>query len=306
MKTFSSFILSVLAVAALVGAPAAVAQQATAAAATAAVPDTPADALNRPETVITSDELDMVGGEETNHFFFRGNVRIEATNMLATCDQMEVVSARQASAATAPAPAQADAAGAANIGSIREIIMTGNVIIAQEGRRATAGKATLYPQEGRVVLEDSPRVTDEQGTLSGWRMELNRGEKTVRILSNPAEGGRTRVTLPSMQDLGYRDLVGGDAAATDAEAKPAGAADSAGSATAGSAAAGSTTGAAGTAAPQAGGAAAASGKDTSSGASSTSATGTPAAADSPADKEEASPRENSGRGWNPVTSSRRR
>lgn len=218
-------------------APAALAQSPAPAPAVTSEPQPkPSD---RPETVITSDELDMVGGEDANHFFFRRNVRIQATNMLATCDEMEVVSGRQRGAAAAStggstggnaASAGNSVTGAAglgggdsgpNIGSIREIIMRGNVVISQEGRRATAGKATLYPQDGRVVLEDNPRVTDSQGTLSGWRMELNRGERTVKILSNPNE--RTKVTLPSIGDLGFSEMVGsGDADKKDASAPKAG------------------------------------------------------------------------------------
>lgn len=203
-------------------------------------PAPPAD--NRPQTVISSDELDMVGGDEANHFYFRGNVKVQATNMIATCDELEVISARQQSKGESDAAQQGQSAAAAaqqskndatvaqqgqsdatsapqqgespdsrakreaaapNIGSIREIIMRGNVVISQEGRRATAGVAYLYPQEGRVVLAENPLVTDAQGTLSGWRMELYRGERKVRILSNPEETQRTRVTLPALQDLGY-------------------------------------------------------------------------------------------------------
>lgn len=203
--------------------------------AVAAEPAPPADA--RPETVISSDELDMVGGEESNHFYFRGNVKVQATNMLATCDELEVISARksvpktedQSAAPETPAPAGSGAVAAAkaaatpDIGSIREIVMRGNVVISQEGRRATAGIAYLYPQEGRVVLAEGPLVTDAQGTLSGWRMELYRGERKVRILSNPDETQRTRVTLPALQDLGYGELGGTEpnaAAPASAEAAP--------------------------------------------------------------------------------------
>lgn len=226
--------------------------------AVAAQPRPPAD--KRPETVISSDELDMVGGDEANHFYFRGNVKVQATNMLATCDELEVISARQggksdadegSKGASATGSAEGDGAegskaeavdpkndtslsrqraaagnatekpdardaAAPNIGSIREIIMRGNVVISQEGRRATAGVAYLYPQEGRVVLADNPLVTDEQGTLSGWRMELYRGERRVRILSNPDEKQRTRVTLPALQDLGYGEMGAGAGAADTA------------------------------------------------------------------------------------------
>lgn len=312
--------------------------------AVAPVPAPPAD--SRPETVISSDELDMVGGDEANHFYFRGNVKVQATNMIATADELEVISARQttkggeasaagASSATSGSAAAASGTGASasgsgtasganagaasaprggasadaaapNIGSIREIIMRGNVVISQEGRRATAGIAYLYPQEGRVVLADNPKVTDAQGTLSGWRMELYRGERKVRILSNPDEKQRTRVTLPALQDLGYNEL--GDSAAPAPEAQPATPNTGSVPNAAPAADAGSATPAGGSAAPATtSGQPAAVSSASSQAAASPSGAGEPAAASTtPAKPEEAepAPRERSG-GWNPVNSRRR-
>jgi len=62
-------------------------------------------------------------------------------------------------------------------------------------------EAEIYPQEGRVVLLDSPVVTNKDGILTGWKITLLQGEQKVLVESNP-NGGRTRITLPQIQDLG--------------------------------------------------------------------------------------------------------
>jgi len=147
------------------------------------------------ETVITSNELELIGGDTQNRFYFTGNVKVTGTNLVATCDAMEVIAAR--SGATAPTVGQ--------MGAIQTIVMTGNVVIEQAGRRATAGRAEILPHQDMVVLTQDPVVTDSQGTVTGHRMELLKGERKARVFGDPASGGRTKVTLPGFKDLGFED-----------------------------------------------------------------------------------------------------
>ncbi|WP_269539187.1 LptA/OstA family protein [Cerasicoccus fimbriatus] len=149
-------------------------------------------------TVITSDNLELVGGDSENRFFFTGNVKITGTNMLATCDEMEVIAARSGSTEKT----------VGEMGAIESIIMMGNVVIEQSGRKATGGRAEILPNDDKVILSEGPRVEDSRGVVSGWKMILHKGERKVEVLSDPnatGESGRTRVQLPGFKDLGYDD-----------------------------------------------------------------------------------------------------
>ncbi|WP_309400176.1 LptA/OstA family protein [Cerasicoccus maritimus] len=149
-------------------------------------------------TIITSDNLELVGGDTENRFYFNGNVKITGTNLLATCDEMEVVASR--SGATDKTVGQ--------MGAIDQIIMLGNVAIEQSGRKATGGRADILPNENKVILSEGPRVEDSQGVVTGWKMILLKGERKVQVLSDPnatGDSGRTRVQLPGFKDLGYED-----------------------------------------------------------------------------------------------------
>ena len=143
------------------------------------------------ETLITAETLEMVSSDEENRFFFIGNVRIVSTNLIATCDRLTVFSSRGGD----------PDATLGEIGSIRQIVAEGNVVIEQAGRRATAGKATILPNQGRVILEENPAVEDSQGRVEGWRMTLLRGENRAVVEGGP-DGERPRVRLPTMPDLG--------------------------------------------------------------------------------------------------------
>lgn len=153
------------------------------------------------ETLITSDLFEMVGGETENYFYFQGNVVVTGTNLRATCDTMEVVADREQSAA------QEKAVG--KVGTIQSILMTGNVVVEQSGRRAEAGRADILPREDKVVLTESPKVYDSEGTVSGWRITLFKGERRALVEGDPDKKGdpsqRPRIQLPAFQDLGFED-----------------------------------------------------------------------------------------------------
>lgn len=148
-------------------------------------------------TVITSDSLEMISGSTVNRFFFTGSVIVTGNNLKATCDEMEVVSRR---VSENPEP---EGGTIGQIGSIERIILKGNVVIQQAGRDARAGHAEILPIDGRVVLTENPVVTDAEGTVSGYRMELVKGERVARVFGAPEGGQRPRVTLPTLPDLGY-------------------------------------------------------------------------------------------------------
>lgn len=167
----------------------------------------PAAGGSEPRTLILSDRLELVTSESANRFLFEGNVRVEGNNLEATCDRMEVLANRKAGSEPE--------ATFGEIGSIESILATGRVRITQGGRRAEAGRAEIFPREGKVILTENPKVIDEKGMeATGTRMILLQGERKAVIEGAPEGGtkGRPRVVLPSIPDLGYPDGADADPA----------------------------------------------------------------------------------------------
>ena len=152
-----------------------------------------------PKTEIFSDKLVMVSGEKDNHFLFTGNVEVRATNMVATCEKLEVYADKDKAPKAVTEPPKP---GTPPIGKIERIVALGNVRIIQQARIATAGRAEIHPQVGKVILMDSPVVTNKDGILTGWRITLYQGEQKVEVESDPNRARRPSITLPQIPDLG--------------------------------------------------------------------------------------------------------
>ena len=152
-----------------------------------------------PKTEIFSDKLTMVSGDKDNHFLFTGNVEVRATNMVATCEKLEVYAGKDTSNKS---PTEPPKPGSPPIGKIDRIVAIGNVRVIQDARIATAGKAEIFPQIGKVVLMESPVVTNKDGVLTGWRITLYQGEQKVEVESDPNRKRRPSIVLPQIPDLG--------------------------------------------------------------------------------------------------------
>ncbi len=164
------------------------------------------------KTVITSDQLEMENRETSNHFFFKGRVKIEGSNMQATCDEMQVISKR-------PGDKGASAAGSpdAQFGAIEIIIATGNVTIKQTGRKATATRAEIHPDKDYLELKGNVILETDQGLVSGPHFILEKG-KRARMVGNAIDG-RPRVVLPGLPDLGVskEDLLKNEKVQNDSD-----------------------------------------------------------------------------------------
>jgi lipopolysaccharide transport protein LptA len=154
-----------------------------------------ADEPSIPETVISSDRLEMENDGEKAFFLFSDHVKLTGNNLIVTCDRLEIHADRTGDLE----------ANVGQIGSIRQILALGNVSISQEGRVATAGRAEVLPGQDKIVLTESPMVTDTQGTVSGERITFFRGDRRAIV-----EGGATgpaRVILPALPNLGFDNNV---------------------------------------------------------------------------------------------------
>ncbi len=147
------------------------------------------------QTIIESEALVMQGHEDRNEFTFSGGVRVESEDLVLTCNELFVLALR--SEDDKPAKGEDETVG--RIGAIERITAIGNVEIRQGGRLATAGRAEVSPEGGILTLSESPKIIDENATVEGWKIILNRDSRTAQVLPEPSEAGqpgkRSRVVL---------------------------------------------------------------------------------------------------------------
>lgn len=144
-------------------------------------------------TVIESGTAEMVSTDKETTFTFGQGVVVTGTNLRITCDNLEVVARRSGDPSATFGKQE----------NFKSLIATGNVRIVQNDREATCERAEVFPGDDKVVLSGNPKVrsVDGQYEASGPRMELLKGERRARIIS---EGGaRPRIALPEIKDLGY-------------------------------------------------------------------------------------------------------
>jgi lipopolysaccharide export system protein LptA len=155
------------------------------------------DTPNASQTVISSDRLEMNNNGQTASFNFTGNIKLTGTNLIVTCDVLEVQTERNEDPETSTE----------KLGSIRSIIAIGNVSISQRGRKATAGRAEVYPNEDKIILTENPIAIDDQGTvMTGGKMTLFRGVGKILIESDTSN--RVKVSSSALPDLGFSEKEG--------------------------------------------------------------------------------------------------
>lgn len=143
------------------------------------------------ETVVTSLVLRMV--EENDHTLFRftDDVQVEATNLKATTERLDVIAqdARDNNEVTSSGNRALQ---------LDRIEAHESVEIIQAGRISTADRAFILPRSGKVVLEGEAVVDDERGRVSGHRMTLLQGQRKAVVEGGGSGDGRARITLPAL------------------------------------------------------------------------------------------------------------
>ncbi len=179
----------------------------------------PAQAQQKPaqQTIMEGDNLVIESKPDGRTVFvFSNNVRIIGTNLLSTCDRLEIVSLGGSENKSAPAPTPKPAANGqlpllpaatSPVGAIELITATGHVEIFQGTRHATSDKAEIYPNEkvkdsaakkdsvGRIVLSGSPKVVDGTSQLTGGRITLYTGEGRIVVEPEKSDFENTRPTV---------------------------------------------------------------------------------------------------------------
>lgn len=127
-------------------------------------------------TVITAKFVKSQSVQEETHFLLTGNVRVEATALLLTCDRLEIIALRSARRLK-----ELKDSSLGDADKFKSLIATGNVRIVQNGRIATCGRAEILPQEDRIVLTENPLIEDGGNLHAGTKITLYRGEERVEV-----------------------------------------------------------------------------------------------------------------------------
>lgn len=146
------------------------------------------------QTEIEAESLRAEITEEEGYLIGVGSVRMVATNLEITCNQIEVFTDVK------------DKDGNDTIGdvsSINRIIATGNVRIVQDQRTATAGLAEVYPRDDFILLDNDPILYQGAITIDGTgaQLKIHRGNGRVEWIGDP--NNKIHISAPPLQDLGF-------------------------------------------------------------------------------------------------------
>ncbi len=143
------------------------------------------------DTIVRSNLLRMIEEPKQTVFRFTENVTVAATNLDASCQRLDVVAMEKKTK-------DAKSGETKDRLEVQRIEAIDSVEVKQDGRVATAQKAFILPEEGKVILEGNAVVNDEQGKVSGHRMTLLQGKRRAIVEGGGPDGERAKITLPAL------------------------------------------------------------------------------------------------------------
>lgn len=143
------------------------------------------------QTVVSSQLLRMLEEPTRTVFRFTENVKVTGTNLEASCELLDVVAIEKKTK-------DGKSGDLKERLEVQRIEAVDTVEVKQDGRVATADKAFILPQEGKVILEGNAVVNDAQGRVSGHRMRLLQGQRRAIVEGGGPKGERARITLPAL------------------------------------------------------------------------------------------------------------
>lgn len=148
------------------------------------------------QTEIEAESLRAEITEDKGYLIGVGNVKMTATNLQITCNQIEVFTDIK------------DKDGNESIGdisSINRIIATGNVRIVQDQRTATAGLAEVLPNEDFILLDKDPILYQGSITIDGTgaQLRIHRGNGRIEWVGDP--NNKIHISAPPIKDLGFEE-----------------------------------------------------------------------------------------------------
>ncbi len=149
-------------------------------------------------TVIEAERSRSESIDDTVYFIFSGSVKLTATNLIITCNQLEVFASNKEED-------KDEESALGDFSSIQKIVATGNVRIVQEERTATAGRMEVLPNEDVIVLDDDPMVFQDAITIGGPGTQLKIHSGNGRVEWTGDSNNKVRFSGPPIQDFGYED-----------------------------------------------------------------------------------------------------
>jgi lipopolysaccharide transport protein LptA len=138
-------------------------------------------------TTIDSEQVQVITAPEQTVFYFEGKVKLTSTGLKGTCDRMEITM-----------PENEGGKGVGEMGSVTYILALGNVEMIQVDRRATAGRADIYPPEGKIVFTENPVVYENDNIIKGERITLFRDQGKMIVEGGESGSSRPSIILPGI------------------------------------------------------------------------------------------------------------
>ncbi len=143
-------------------------------------------------TVIVSDRQWLTSLNDTEKYFFEGNVKLTSTDAQGSCDKIEVLISQP---------------NRVKRREIAEITLSGNVQMQQDLKEITCGKVKIYTKDEVAVLSENPVVFNREDNTraAGAKIIYNRGTKIVSIQGDTqeapdefsdVENARPKIVLP--------------------------------------------------------------------------------------------------------------
>ncbi len=158
----------------------------------AKAPDTPMQA-----TVVEAERGRSETKDGLTYLIFSGSVKLTATNLELTCNQLEIFARTQEEEEGDPA--------LGDFSAIQKILATGAVKIVQDQRTATAGRMEVVPNEDVIILDEDPIVYQGAATIDGTGAQLviHRGKGRIEMIGDAQN--KVRISAAPIQDFGYED-----------------------------------------------------------------------------------------------------
>ena len=149
-----------------------------------------------PPTIIEcAGALETISTDTETIATFTDQVVVTGNNLKLYCDHLRVVAINKGDTKAA----------LGEYGFFKSLVATGRVRIVQGDREATCGRAEVFPNEDRIVLSENPvvRSIDDQYVVTGPEILLYRGQRRAVVRGTAEE--RSRITLPALKDLGFKE-----------------------------------------------------------------------------------------------------
>lgn len=156
------------------------------------------------ETTVFANTIKMQELEVENLFSFEGAVEATSGAVSMRADTLDLYfnPALDGETSESVSDVNDDESVDFRLGKLVRVVGEGSVQVEQEDQTASCDRAVFYPQKERVLLSGNSKMSNEQATITGNMIELQRGSAVV----NGTRDEPAKVILPELPDLGAGDF----------------------------------------------------------------------------------------------------